>query len=205
MNCADVALLTRRVVLVDNSLGVEQTEQQLISRSLAGEESACGQLYQDHAGLVAAYFRRSGFDSSLAADLTQETFVRVFSSLGGYDRSRGEFRAWLSAIARNVARKYWRRRAAVNSFDPELADAMFAIPAEASGTPEQREEIAAVADCVSRLDEQLGELIRLRYVRGMTTRGIASEADMPESTVRTRLGEALDCIERCLQGKGIVQ
>ena len=205
MNCSNSALLTRRVVLVDNSGGVELTEQQLISRSLAGEESACRQLYQGHAGMVAGYFRRSGFDSSLAADLTQETFVRVFSSLGGYDQARGAFGAWLSAIARNVARKYWRRRTVTNTFDPELADAMFAVPAEASSTPEQREEMSAVADCVSRLDEQLGELIRLRYVRGMTTRGIASEAGMSESTVRSRLGEALDCIERCLQGKGIVQ
>ena len=155
--------------------------------------------------MVAAYFRRSGFDSSLVADLTQETFVRVFSSLGGYDRARGAFRAWLSAIARNVARKYWRRRVAVNTFDPELADAMFAIPAEASNTPEQREENAAVSDCVARLNELLGQLIRLRYVRGMTTRSIATEVHMPESTVRSCLGEALDCIQRCLQGKGIVQ
>ena len=81
---------------------------------------------------------------------------------------------------------------------------MFAIPAEASSTPEQREEIAAVADCVARLNEHLGQLIRLRYVCGMTTRGIAAEMHMPESTVRSCLGEALDCIERCLQGKGIV-
>ncbi|MBL7220634.1 MAG: sigma-70 family RNA polymerase sigma factor [Phycisphaerae bacterium] len=184
---------------------MEQAEQQLISRSLAGEESACRQLYQGYAGMVAGYFRRSGFDRSLAADLTQETFVRVFGSLGGYDQARGAFGAWLSAIARNVARKYWRRRTATNTFDPELADAMFAIPAEASSTPEQREEMSAVADCVARLDKRLGELIRLRYVRGMTTRGIASEAGMPESTVRSRLGEALDCIARCLQGKGIVQ
>ncbi len=184
---------------------MELTEQKLISRSLAGEDSACQQLYQNHAGMVAGYFRRSGFDSSLTADLTQETFVRVFGSLGGYDQARGAFRVWLSAIARNVARKYWRRRATTNTFDPELADAMFSIPDDASRSPEQREEMSAVSDCVSRLDEQLGELVRMRYVRGMTTRSIASEAGMPESTVRSRLGEALDCIERCLQGKGVVQ
>ncbi len=115
------------------------------------------------------------------------------------------FGAWLSAIAHNVARKYWRRRAVENTFDPELADAMFAIPAEASSSPEQREENAAVADCVSRLDQQLGELVRMRYVRGMTTRGIAAEVQMPESTVRSRLSEALDGVARCLQEKGIVQ
>ena len=198
-------LLTRSVVLVDNGVGVEQTAQQLISRCLSGEESACRELYHAHAGRVAGYFRRSGFDSSLTADLTQETFVRVFSSLGGYDFARGAFGAWLSAIARNVARKSWRRRKTENTFDPELADAMFAIPEEASSSPEQREENAAVADCVLRLDEQSGDLVRMRYVRGMTTRGIASEAGIPESTVRSRLGEALDCLARCLQGKGIVQ
>ena len=198
-------LLTRGVVLADNGASVEQTAQQLISRSLAGEESACSQLYDTHAGRVAAYFRRSGFDSSLTADLTQETFVNVFGSLGGYDSGRGAFGAWLSAIAHNVARKYWRRRTVENTFDPELADAMFAMPDHASSSPEQREENDAVADCVSRLDQQAGELVRMRYVDGMTTRGIAAKASMPESTVRSRLVEALDCVARCLQGKGIVQ
>jgi RNA polymerase sigma factor (sigma-70 family) len=162
-------------------------------------------LYDIRAGQVAGYFRRSGFDASTTADLTQETFVRVFGALGQYDLGRGAFGSWLSAIAHNVARKSWRRRATTNTFDPELADAMFAIPADASSSPEQREENAAVADCVSLLDEQLGELVRMRYVRGMTTRSISAEAKMPESTVRSRLGEALDHIARCLQGKGIVE
>jgi hypothetical protein len=54
-------VLTRGVVLADNVASVEQTAQQLISRALAGEEAACRQLYDTHAGRVAAYFRRSGF------------------------------------------------------------------------------------------------------------------------------------------------
>ena len=155
--------------------------------------------------MVAGYFRRSGFDGSLTADLTQETFVRVFSSLGGYDQGRGAFGSWLSAIARNVARSHWRRRTVANTFDPELADAMFAAADQGSQTPEQREEIAGVADCVTGLDEQSRHLVRMRYVSGMTTRGIAEQAGMPESTVRSRLSDALDRIARCLRGKGIVQ
>jgi len=198
-------VLTRGAPLADNVASVEQTEQQLIPQALAGREDACSRLYEMYAGRIAAYFRRSGFDRSLTADLTQETFVNAFGALGGFDSQRGPFGAWLSAIAHNVARKYWRRRARENCFDPEMADAMFAIPDEASGSPEQREENAAVADCVSQLDLQAGELIRMRYVLGMTTRGIAAQANMPESTVRSRLAEAVDRIARCLQGKGIVQ
>jgi len=190
---------------VDNGAGVEQTQQQLISRAVAGKESACTELYESHVGLVAAYFRRSGFDISLTADLTQETFVNVFGALGGYDPQRGAFRTWLSAIAHNVARKYWRRRVTTDSFDPELADAMFAVRDEGVDTAEQREENEAVDDCVSQLDPTLGELVGMRYIRGMTTRGIAAEANMPESTVRSRLGEALERIEKCLRGKGIVR
>ena len=205
LNCSFSLCVDAGVVLADNVVNVEQVTRQLVFRSLAGEEDACSRLYETYAGRVAAYFRRSGFDASLTADLTQETFVNVFGSLAGYDPERGAFGAWLSAIAHNVARKYWRRRARENSFDPELADAMFAIPDEASASPEQREENAAVADCVSQLDQQLGGLINLRYVRGMTTRGIAAEVNMPESTVRSRLDEAVDRIARCLQGKGIVQ
>jgi len=154
---------------------------------------------------VAAYFRRSGFPASVADDLMQDTFSRVFKSLGGFDASRGTFFGWLGAIARNVARKHWKRTPAPDNFDPELAQEMFAAPASGAQSPEHREEIQAVSDCVGRLEEQLGALVRMRYVRGMTTRGIASEIDIPESTVRSRLAEALDRLEKCLKGKGILQ
>ena len=186
-------------------MSVDDATAQLISRCLGGDQAAYETLYRNSAGRVAAYFARSGFDASQTDDLTQETFLRAFRSLGGFDANRGAFPVWLGTIARNVARRHWRRRAGADTFDPELADEMFAAPRQADGTPEAREEFAAISGCVELLAAELAGIVRLRYVRGLTTRGIAREAGMPEATVRGRLEDALKRLERCLKGKGILE
>ncbi|MGC9454219.1 MAG: RNA polymerase sigma factor [Phycisphaerae bacterium] len=128
--------------------------------------------------------------------------MRAMRSLGTYDASRGSFGGWLAAIARNVARKQWRRREPPANFDPSMAEQVLYAPADGAGEPESREETAAVADCVAALPEELARLVRLRYVEGRTTRGVAAALGLAESTVRQRLAEAHGLLRRCLKGKG---
>ena len=185
---------------------VDDQDAQLIRNCLlTGDLSAYEALYYTHAGRVAAYLLRSGFSKSDADDLTQESFVRAFKSLTTFDPRKGEFRAWLAKIARNVARNQWSRRKHPELFDSELAEQTFVAPSNPGDTPEAREECAAVEDCVERIAEPLGQLVRLRYVEGRTLRGIAAATKMPEATVRLRLKEALDMIQRCLSEKGILK
>ena len=67
------------------------------------------------------------------------------------------------------------------------------------------EEIRAVGKCVADLPAELANLVRLRYVDALTTRGIAQAAKMPEATVRSRLAEAVKALEKCLKSKGFVK
>ena len=179
-------------------------EGQLILAGKAGDEAAWEALYFLHAGRVRAYLLRSGFRGPNADDLLQETFVRAFRSLGGFDGERGAFAGWLGAIARNVARRHWSRRRDPDSFDPELAERVFAGGGDPAGDSQAREESAAVSDCVAALPGELGWIVRLRYVDGMTTRGIARATDLPESTVRLRLSEAMIRLGQCMRKKGFL-
>lgn len=175
-----------------------------VARCLRGYETAYADLYTAHAGRVRAFLLRSGFASPEADDLTQETFLRVFRSLRGYDSGRGAFTTWLSAIARNVARKHWRKLSQSESFDPQLAEQMFAVDGD-SGSPASailHEEFSALEDCIATLGDPLGQIVQLRYVEGWTTRGIGEAVRMPEATVRLRLREIRGLLLGCMQGKG---
>jgi RNA polymerase sigma-70 factor (ECF subfamily) len=183
---------------------VDEQDSQLIRRCLSGEASAFEALYGAHAGRIVAYFLRSGFARADADDLTQETFTRAFRSLHTFDAERGAFRPWLATIARNVARKRWGRRAEPGNFDPELAEDVLAGADDPHAAAQQREEIEAVRDCVSRLPEELARIVSLRYVEGRSTRGVAAATGIPEATVRSRLAEAHERIERCLADKGVM-
>jgi RNA polymerase sigma-70 factor (ECF subfamily) len=183
---------------------VDEPEAQLVLRCLSGDASAFEALYAAHAGRIAAYFLRSGFPRTDADDLTQETFTRAFRSLHTFDAARGAFRPWVATIARNVARKRWGRRAEPGNFDPELAEETLGRPDDPHARAQRQEEIDAVRECVARLPEPLGRIVRLRYVEGRSTRGVAAETGIPEATVRSRLAEAHERIERCLAAKGVL-
>jgi len=182
----------------------EIDEQDAIARCLRGDTSGFEDLHSVHAGRVMAYLLRSGFSRHDAEDLCQDIFVRVVKSLATFDPLRGAFSAWLATIARNVARKRWRRRPAEEfDFDPELANETLASADETAGHAESAEAIEALDECIERLPADLRRLIRLRYVDGRTTRGIASVTDSPEATVRLHLDKARDLLRRCLKSKGI--
>jgi RNA polymerase sigma-70 factor (ECF subfamily) len=181
------------------------TDRELIDRCIDGDNEAFERLYAEHAGSVMAYLLRSGFAQADADDLIQEIFIRAARSLRTFDPARGSFRQWLSAIARNAARRQWTRRVGGERFDPELADQMFASPDNPTSTPEAREQLDAVASCVARLPEEVRRIVELRYVHGLTTRAIADETGVPESTIRLRLTEARDMIEAWLKEMGFVE
>ena len=177
----------------------------LIQLALLGNQSACRQLYERHVQRVQLYFVRSGFTAADAEDLSQEAFIRFFRSLKSFDPQRGQLRTWLGAIARNVARRRWAARTAESQYDPQLAENMFASidnPGDESAFREYRQ---AVNKCLGLLPEDLAGMVRLRYVQGLSTRGVAAETGMPEATVRLRLAEALALLQRCLRSKGILQ
>ncbi len=179
-------------------------EHDLIAQCLAGERDAFETLYTAHAGRVKGYFLRSGFGDGDAEDLTQQTFVRAYKSLGTFNAERGSFRTWLGAITRNVARRQWRKAPGADLLDPELAEVMFADDSNPHADSETREAIGALDGCMNRLEPELAMVVQLRYVEGLTTRGLAERTGMPESTVRLRLGQAFEQLRRCMENKGFL-
>ncbi|MHC4561307.1 MAG: RNA polymerase sigma factor [Planctomycetota bacterium] len=174
----------------------------MIVRCQQGDHGGFELLHAAHAGRVMAYLLRSGFARHDAEDLCQDVFVRVVKSFGTFDPSRGALGAWIATIARNVARKHWRRASSAQ-FDPELAEETLASSDDTVAEAESAETIEGLDDCIDRLPGELRKLIRLRYVEGRTTRGIATVVELPEATVRLHLDKAREQLRLCLEAKGI--
>ncbi len=181
-----------------------ERDEELVERCRRGDRAAFESLYAAHAGRIKAYLLRSGFSPADADDQSQETFLRAYRSLATFDAARGTFAGWLGAIARNVARRHWNRRADARDFDPDLAERTLAAADNPHADAARREQADAVRDCVGRLPDELARIVRLRYVEARTTRGVAAAAGIPEATVRLRLAEARAALARCLKGKGVL-
>src|SRR5438105_13853486 len=76
----------------------------------AGHDAALNELMERHAPRLFNYLLRSLQNEDDAADLAQETFVRVYHSRAKFDPNQN-FSVWLYTIASNLVRSQFRHRA----------------------------------------------------------------------------------------------
>ena len=86
---------------------VNDPDHPLVERARAGEEAAFAELVQRYQRPLYALVFRYVRNEDTAADLVQNTFVRVLSQFDQF-RGTGRFRTWLYRIAANLAKNYLR-------------------------------------------------------------------------------------------------
>src|SRR3989344_6525043 len=83
---------------------------QLVKRAVEGDEEAYGQLYKIYVNKIFRFVKYLLNDKELAEDITQNTFVRAWKSIGNFSVEKGSFQAYLFTIARNLARDHIRKK-----------------------------------------------------------------------------------------------
>jgi RNA polymerase sigma-70 factor (ECF subfamily) len=140
-------------------------------------------------------------DRSLAEDLTQEVFLRVFQGLPRFSL-RSKFTTWLFQVTKNRVldelRALERRPRAV----VELEDAP---PLEVvDAPPEQVELIEAVWRAVEALNVDLKMALLLRDVVGLSYVEIADSLEITLATVKWRIYKAREEVQLALARQGLV-
>jgi RNA polymerase sigma-70 factor (ECF subfamily) len=125
-----------------------------------------------------------------AEDVTQETFVIAYRSIGTY-RGEGTLGAWLGRIAtRQALRRLGQRREVLSIDAPGTA------PVPASGMDPLGQAIAAeraarVRTAVAALGEPYRETVALRFFAELSLAEIAEQTGRPLGTVKTHLHRGL--------------
>jgi RNA polymerase sigma-70 factor, ECF subfamily len=105
----------------------------LVGRVRAGDLDAFEPLYRAHGGRVYALCLRMTGDAALAAELTQDAFVRAWERLDSY-RGQSAFGTWLHALAVNVVLMHLRggrrRDAHAGDGDPDELPNVRPVPAD---------------------------------------------------------------------------
>lgn len=107
----------------------------LIELARRGDEEAFRLIFEQHHRIVLRFIYGMVGNLVQAEDLTQETFLSAYRSLGSY-LEEGKLTPWLCGIAKNVTRN-WRR-----SQQNEIANVEF-----------QRQEVLEVKDTINRTPE----------------------------------------------------
>jgi RNA polymerase sigma-70 factor (ECF subfamily) len=142
--------------------------------------------YRDHHREIFAHlYRRSGGNTELARDLTQDVFVRAMRSEKQFsDHGRG-LMPWLTTIAQNLLADYWKSpKRHREDLVEELPDDRTVRSAEADAL--ERLRAAEVMRAVARLDPEQRDPIVLSYWGCMPDEQIGRLLGVNTRTVNTR-------------------
>lgn len=129
--------------------------------------------------------RRMYTDHQEAEDLTQETFIRAYKALCGYDRDRIgslDLAPWLWTIALNLGRNHLRDRARRPIY-VELVDAGDSDPEIIDSRSWDRR--------FDRLNRHQRIAVMLRHVVGLGIAEIAKVTNRPQGTVKADIHRGL--------------
>jgi RNA polymerase sigma-70 factor (ECF subfamily) len=145
--------------------------------------------YQVEAARVAYLITR---DKSLADDVTQESFLRVYRHIQNYDDAR-PFAPYLMRIVANTAVEAVKRRQRDNrrEVDVELSeDALTETLPHPEALLESAELQQAIWEALESLSPEQRAVVVLRYYADYSEREIADALKIPSGTVSWRLHNA---------------
>jgi RNA polymerase sigma-70 factor (ECF subfamily) len=165
----------------------------LAERLKKRDPSAMAELYDRFGRLAYSVILGIVRDASTAEDLTQETFLRVWNRMAGFDSGRGALGAWLLAVARNRAIDYIRSaqaRATIHSFELEEHEhpSLFVDMERNLFTADSARR---VRKAMARLNENQKKVIELAYFEGLSQSEMAERLRQPLGTVKTWVRTAL--------------
>ena len=182
------------------TLTLLQPDDGVLRKAQRGDDRAFAIIVRSYQTPVYNYVLRMVGDRSLAEDLTQEVFLRVYQGLPHFS-SRSKFTTWLFQVTKNRVldefRATERRPRTVVDVDDmrtlEVVDAPF----------ERHETIDAVWRAIEHLSLDLKMALLLRDVVGLSYGEIADSLEITLATVKWRIWKAREDVQRALAREGI--
>lgn len=174
----------------------------LMAATCGGDESAFHELVRRYRSPITNYIHRMLNDYETAVDLTQETFVRIYTHARRY-RADHNFSTYIYKIATNLAiselrrRKRWNLTSMVSFFakdnDSSGDDKNLDLPDTRPLQDDrllQEERRQVVMRAVASLPEKYRAALVLRDIEGLEYERIAEILRLPVGTVKSRINRA---------------
>lgn len=139
--------------------------------------------------------RRCNGDTALAADLTQDTFLKLIEHIQQY-RLTGKFMNFLLTIAVNTCNNHFKKKS------PDIVDmdTLFAVPSNLNISEEvlRQEDAKIIQQAIDRLPDMQKEVVILRFYHDRKLKEIAAITGVSLPTAKSRLKQGLDKLKRYL-------
>ncbi len=177
----------------------EMTDAQLVAFfGQTGDMRHMNILVSRHIGRVRGLLFDMLLSHEDADDLTQEVFLKAFSSLDGFD-NRAQFSTWLYRIAVNTARDFMKSQEKKNAASSMAHEARPRNCSLTSADPlVTREVLSDVEGAIAALSPKLRSAIVLTAVEGVSIREAARIEKCLRATMHWRVHQARKLLRELL-------
>jgi RNA polymerase sigma-70 factor, ECF subfamily len=174
----------------------------LIELARGGDEEAFRLIFERHHRLVLRFIYGMVGNLAQAEELTQETFLRAYRSLGSYSEE-GKLTPWLCGIAKNVTRNWTRtRRNKIFKVELEKQDVL-EVKDNINQTPESNfldgELNDKIRAALQTLDDDKRMVFTLKILRQLSYEDIAQVTGSTIPKLKTDLHRAKSELRRLLR------
>src|SRR5438876_9342303 len=186
--------------LYSDPLSLAQPDLGILRKAQRGDERAFSIIVRTYETPVFNYVLRLVGDRSLAEDLTQEVFLRVFQGLPKFSL-RCKFTTWLFQVTKNRVLDELR----ASERRPKHLVALDDIaPLEVMDAPIERgETVDALWRAIDGLSTDLKMALLLRDVAGLSYTEIADALEVTLATVKWRIYKGREEVQLALAREGI--
>ncbi|HBO3972470.1 TPA: sigma-70 family RNA polymerase sigma factor [Pseudomonas aeruginosa] len=165
-----------------------------MTEAVAPSEHNLHTLYRDHRSWLESWLRRRLGNAWDAADLSQDTFLRVLAGSQSVAELR-EPRAYLLTVGKRLLSNFYSRR----SLEQAYLEALARLPEDCVPSPEQRWLLLETLQALDELLDGLPRAVRRAFLwsqlEGLGYREIAERLGVSERTVKRYMAQAY---EHCL-------
>ncbi len=178
-----------------------RTDEELISLYTEGDERALSILVDRYLKDVYNFLYKLTGDLQIAEDATQESFIKVWKSIGKYKRGNN-FKNWLFRIARNTAIDHLRKRKEIPFSTFETEDGNAFVDNLENDAPlahealQNSQDIEYAKKLLAELSPEYREVLVLRESSEMTFAEIGELLGKPLNTVKSQYHRALASLRR---------
>ncbi len=168
----------------------QYTEHELVSSLKVRDEVAFSYLYDNYSVSLNGVIFMLVNDVTLAEDILQEAFLKIWNNIDLYDETKGKLYTWMRRIAHNLALDTMKSSQYKNQNRIVTNESVLTNIA-VNNNVINKFESNDFKRKLEFLDEKQQILINMSYYQGYTQKEIAKELEIPEGTVKTRIRSAI--------------
>ena len=167
---------------------IKYSEEELVVALKRNERTAFEFLYDHYSGALFNIISKTLRDEEKAADVMQESFLKIWKNIASYNPEKGRLFTWIMNIARNGAIDAVRaegRKPAMDDIEDRAVQNQKDVSADSLTISS---EMKAIIDML-RPERKI--LIDMAYFQGYTHEEISEELRIPLGTVKSRIRTAI--------------